>query len=135
MPAAVNMYLLMRGSWMTCCWAMQHGDAVTSGPFEDEETKALYESLPDIRALVPALLLGPASEQQEAADAEPDQAQDGDPKAHDTEGVPSSAAQADEEGIPDWSLTGSLLVGTPLTAKSTSDLGNLKFHHTRHHAI
>ena len=52
---------------------MQHGEAVSSGPFEDEETKALYESLPDIRALVPALLLGAATDEKEAS-AEPEQA-------------------------------------------------------------
>ena len=86
-------------SWQECLGPLQHGDAVSSGPFEDEETKALYESLPDIRALVPALLLGLASEQPEAADAEPNRAQDGDPKAHDTEGVPSSAAQMEEDGM------------------------------------
>ncbi len=52
---------------------MQHGEAVSTGPFEDEETKALYESLPDIRALVPALLLGAAADEKEAG-AEPEQA-------------------------------------------------------------
>ena len=30
----------------------------STGPFEDEETRALYESLPDVRAVVPAVLLG-----------------------------------------------------------------------------
>ena len=79
---------------------MQHGEAVNSGPFEDEETKALYESLPDIRALVPALLLGPANEPQEAADIEPDQAQAEEARPEIGEGDSASAAQAEEEGVP-----------------------------------
>ena len=79
---------------------MQHGDAVSSGPFEDEETKALYESLPDIRALVPALLLGTASEQQDGADAEPDQVQDGQPKPKGIEADSASSARAEVEGMP-----------------------------------
>lgn len=33
-------------------------DAAAAGPFEDEETRAFYESLPDLRAVVPAVLLG-----------------------------------------------------------------------------
>lgn len=37
---------------------MQEGEDFSTGPFEDEETRALYESLPDIRGVVPALLLG-----------------------------------------------------------------------------
>ncbi len=74
---------------------MQHGEAVSSGPFEDEETKALYESLPDIRALVPALLLGPASEPQEAADGEPDQALEGAPGKE----ADSASAAQEEEGV------------------------------------
>ena len=70
--------------WISClfqgdCNSVQHGEAVNTGPFEDEETKALYESLPDIRAMVPAMLLGSASEQQDA-DAEPDQTMDQEPK-------------------------------------------------------
>ncbi|KAK9907680.1 hypothetical protein WJX75_008040 [Coccomyxa subellipsoidea] len=35
----------------------QEGEDFSTGPFEDEETRALYESLPDIRGVVPALLL------------------------------------------------------------------------------
>ncbi len=45
---------------------MQEGEDFSTGPFEDEETRALYDSLPDIRALVPALLLGTAEAQQTA---------------------------------------------------------------------
>ena len=39
-------------------------EAAAAGPFEDEETRAFYESLPDLRAVVPAVLLGdkPADE-------------------------------------------------------------------------
>lgn len=33
-------------------------EAAAAGPFEDEETRAFYESLPDLRAVVPAVLLG-----------------------------------------------------------------------------
>ncbi|KAA6426413.1 MAG: hypothetical protein FRX49_03524 [Trebouxia sp. A1-2] len=33
-------------------------DGATAGPFEDEDTRAFYESLPDVRAVVPAVLLG-----------------------------------------------------------------------------
>lgn len=33
----------------------------SSSPFEDEETRAFYESLPDLRELVPAVLLGTVS--------------------------------------------------------------------------
>ncbi|DBA81963.1 TPA: hypothetical protein ACH3X1_007672 [Trebouxia sp. C0004] len=33
-------------------------DSTTAGPFEDEDTRAFYESLPDVRAVVPAVLLG-----------------------------------------------------------------------------
>ena len=74
---------------------MQHGEAVSTGAFEDEETKALYESLPDIRAMVPALLLGTTSEQQEA-DGEPGQATDDEPQLpRGEEAAPSSAAPAD----------------------------------------
>lgn len=47
-------------------------DSAVAGPFEDEDTRAFYESLPDVRAVVPAVLLGGAapvdnSEQLESA--------------------------------------------------------------------
>ena len=74
---------------------MQHGEAVITGAFEDEETKALYESLPDIRAMVPALLLGTTPEQQEA-DGEPGQATDDEPQLpQGEEAGPLSVALAD----------------------------------------
>ena len=41
-----------------------------SGPFDDEETRAFYESLPDVRALVPSILLSKGQESKaEAASA------------------------------------------------------------------
>ena len=33
-------------------------DGAAAGPFEDEDTRAFYESLPDVRGIVPAILLG-----------------------------------------------------------------------------
>lgn len=79
----------------SCCLLVQHGEAVSTGAFEDEETKALYESLPDIRAMVPALLLGTTSEQQEA-DEEPGQATDNEPQLpRGEEAAPSSVALSD----------------------------------------
>jgi len=79
---------------------VQHGEAVNTGPFEDEETKALYESLPDIRAMVPAMLLGAASEQQEA-DAEPDQIMHQEPKPDDANADSVSPTHAEDtmEGV------------------------------------
>ena len=47
-------------------------DSAAAGPFEDEDTRAFYESMPDLRAVVPAVLLGEvaptdASDQQDAS--------------------------------------------------------------------
>ncbi|KAL3151997.1 hypothetical protein ABBQ32_001118 [Trebouxia sp. C0010 RCD-2024] len=36
-------------------------DTAPAGPFEDEDTRAFYESMPDLRAVVPAVLLGEAT--------------------------------------------------------------------------
>lgn len=36
-------------------------DSAAAGPFEDEDTRAFYESMPDLRAVVPAVLLGEAT--------------------------------------------------------------------------
>lgn len=41
-------------------------DAAAAGPFEDEETRAFYESLPDLRAVVPAVLLGDKAPEEPA---------------------------------------------------------------------
>ncbi len=81
---------------------MQHGEPVSTGPFEDEETKALYESLPDIRAMVPALLLGTTSEQKEA-DGEPGHAADDEPQLVPGEEAAASSvapAHVSNEGRP-----------------------------------
>ena len=47
-------------------------DSAAAGPFEDEDTRAFYESMPDLRAVVPAVLLGEvapadASDQNESS--------------------------------------------------------------------
>ena len=55
-------------------FAVQEGEDFSTGPFEDEETRALYESLPDIRAVVPALLLGTTELQQTAEEEGAEQA-------------------------------------------------------------
>jgi regulator of nonsense transcripts 2 len=53
---------------LACCPA-QHQEDFSAGPFEDEEARAFYASLPDVRALVPALLLGDAAVAAPAADS------------------------------------------------------------------
>ena len=71
---------------------MQEGADLSTGPFEDEETRALYESLPDIRALVPALLLGTGEGQQAAEEEGPEQPMETDASA---DNVSADAGAAD----------------------------------------
>lgn len=52
-----------------CRARVQHQEDFSAGPFEDEEARAFYASLPDVRALVPALLLGDAAAAPAATDA------------------------------------------------------------------
>lgn len=90
---------------------MQHGEAVSTGPFEDEESKALYESLPDIRALVPALLLGATSDQQEA-EPEPDQAAPDAPQSDDAkaDAAPTGGHDVNAEGASSFLLPQALIL-------------------------
>jgi regulator of nonsense transcripts 2 len=46
------------------------GAADAAAPFDDEETKAFYEGLPDLRAVVPAVLLGEAEPKEEGEGGE-----------------------------------------------------------------
>lgn len=62
-------------------------EAAAAGPFEDEETRAFYESLPDLRAVVPAVLLG---------DKPADEASDG-PATDSAADLQTEAAQAADE--------------------------------------
>ncbi len=71
---------------------MQEGEDLSTGPFEDEETRALYESLPDIRALVPALLLWTAEGQPTAEEEGPEMPMETEAPADST---PADAGAAD----------------------------------------
>ncbi|BDA48017.1 Regulator of nonsense transcripts 2 [Coccomyxa sp. Obi] len=71
----------------------QEGEDLSTGPFEDEETRALYASLPDIRALVPALLLGTAEGQQTTEEEGPEQPMETEASASDK--MPADAGAAD----------------------------------------
>ena len=62
------------------------------GPFEDDEQRSFYESLPELRAMVPAVLLGGA-----APDAPPAPAGDAPP----SEGAPEAAVVAAEAAAQD----------------------------------
>lgn len=44
-----------------CTCVQEIDDSAATGPFEDEDTRAFYESMPDLRAVVPAVLLGEAA--------------------------------------------------------------------------
>lgn len=61
----------MSPSALSCGMSLQHGEDLSCGPFEDEEARAFYEALPDVRAVVPALLLGEAGPQGQPAAAAP----------------------------------------------------------------
>ena len=52
--------------------SLGQGDgAAAGGPYEDEEARLFYESLPDLRGLVPSLLLGSEADAPEDASQEP----------------------------------------------------------------
>ncbi|KAK9868805.1 hypothetical protein WJX84_002149 [Apatococcus fuscideae] len=68
-------------------------DAALSGPFEDEESRLFYESLPDLRAVVPGVLLG----NQNVSESKPDE--DTSTEMADTEESPSP--HASQEDAPD----------------------------------
>lgn len=97
---------------------VQEGEDLSTGPFEDEETRALYESLPDIRALVPALLLGTAEGQQTVEEEGAEQPMEVDASADnapaDADAVDSrpEASQENTTGIssPLWWHSGHLVI-------------------------
>lgn len=82
---------------------MQDVGSTSASLFEDDEAAAFYQSLPDLRAVVPAVLLGGA--EPAPADARPDAAAangGGDPGAGAAERMgqdgDGSAAAADQPG-------------------------------------
>ena len=82
---------------------LQDVGSTSASLFEDEEAAAFYQSLPDLRAVVPAVLLGGA--EPAPADAQPDAAAangGGDPGAGAAESLgqdaDGSAAAADQQG-------------------------------------
>lgn len=87
--------------------SVQEGEDLSTGPFEDEETRALYESLPDIRALVPALLLGTAEGQPAAEEEGAEQPMETEASADTTSadaGAADSRAEATQEATAGSSL-------------------------------
>lgn len=83
---------------------MQGMDDPSGGLYEDEETRALYESMPDLRAIVPAKFLGEASEESgagEESEAEPAEASTAIADAGadaGASGVHAAAAETDSTG-------------------------------------
>lgn len=55
--------------------------AGNSGPFDDEETRAFYESLPDVQALVPSVLLNKGQDTKQEGSAVPSPSEPSSPKA------------------------------------------------------
>ena len=75
------------------------GGGTGEGPFEDEEQRAFYESLPELRAMLPAVLLSAGDERGEAGEAAaeagtPTEAPEAEahPKAEEADKGPGSAA-------------------------------------------
>jgi regulator of nonsense transcripts 2 len=61
-------------------WRCQESEGLGGSPFEDEETRSFYETLPDLRAVVPAILLGDKPEEKpEEAPRAPDSGQEAGP--------------------------------------------------------
>lgn len=52
-----------------------------SGPFDDEDTRAFYESLPDVQALVPSVLLTKGQDSRQDGNALPSPVEPSSPKA------------------------------------------------------
>jgi regulator of nonsense transcripts 2 len=69
------------------------GAASDGGPFEDEEQRAFYESLPELRAMLPAVLLGGAERDAAPGDAATEPAEPAEPAA-----APQAEAEDDAAG-------------------------------------
>lgn len=78
------------GALTPALWGLQAPDASASAPFEDAETKAFYESLPDLRGSTPAVLLGDGGR----GDDEPPS-----PRGHESLSAPPSEAGQEEAQV------------------------------------
>ena len=77
-------------------------DASEAGPWEDEDQRAFYTSLPELRAMVPAVLLGAAADGgSSTALALPTDATDAQPASDVPQPPPDEAAPAPPEEAPD----------------------------------
>ncbi|CAL8462985.1 g2519 [Coccomyxa elongata] len=102
MPALPETTTRFTGEGGVSLVTRQEGEDLSTGPFEDEETRALYESLPDIRALVPALLLGTAEGQPTAEEEGPEVPMETEAPADSTpadEGAADSRSEATQEAV------------------------------------
>jgi regulator of nonsense transcripts 2 len=78
------------------------GDASEAGPWEDEDQRAFYTSLPELRAMVPAVLLGAAADGgSSTALALPGDATDAQPASDVAQPPPGEAAPAPPQEAPD----------------------------------
>lgn len=86
-----SLWPTLQGAALTVRWLCAQEQSGVSGPFDDEETRVFYESLLDVRTLVPAVLLSKGQEikARERADSSPAE--------------PSSPKEAPAEGEPDVS--------------------------------
>lgn len=82
-------------------------EAAAAGPFEDEETRAFYESLPDLRAVVPAVLLGDKTPDEASNGVAADSTADTVDDTAKTEDQPADASPAGQLS-PTWWLAVSL---------------------------
>eukprot|EP01104_Vermistella_antarctica_P003609 TRINITY_DN1384_c0_g2_i1.p1 TRINITY_DN1384_c0_g2~~TRINITY_DN1384_c0_g2_i1.p1 ORF type:complete len:1138 (-),score=443.59 TRINITY_DN1384_c0_g2_i1:824-4237(-) len=92
LPELVEEEFQMKQSVSRVDFRGMHGDEKDLGPFDDEDTRSFYEDIPDLRQLVPGVLLGV----KQAAKAPKPDDEDDDGDAADADGKDASDEKKDE---------------------------------------